>query len=75
VIVTTRFPVDAAARYAGEADYATFRDRLQIHGLDLRHTPSVEIFARALRQRLPLDDLPTLREREASASKRDELQQ
>jgi NAD(P)-dependent dehydrogenase (short-subunit alcohol dehydrogenase family) len=53
VIVTTRFPVDAAARYAGEADYATFRDRLQIHGLDLRHTPSVEIFARALQERLP----------------------
>jgi NAD(P)-dependent dehydrogenase (short-subunit alcohol dehydrogenase family) len=53
VIVTTRFPVDAAARYAGEADYATFRDRVQIHGLDLRHTPSVEIFARALQEQLP----------------------
>ncbi len=53
VIVTTRFPVDAAARYAGEADYAAFRDRLQIHGLDLRHTPSVEIFARALQEQLP----------------------
>jgi NAD(P)-dependent dehydrogenase (short-subunit alcohol dehydrogenase family) len=53
VIVTTRFPVDAAARYAGEADYAVFRARLQIFGLDLRHTPSVEIFARALQERLP----------------------
>jgi NAD(P)-dependent dehydrogenase (short-subunit alcohol dehydrogenase family) len=53
VIVTTRFPVDAAARYAGEADYAAFRARLQIFGLDLRHTPSVEIFARALQERLP----------------------
>ncbi len=44
VIVTTRFPHDAAARYAGEEDFEAFRDRLEIYGLDLRHTPSVEIF-------------------------------
>ena len=44
VIVTTRFPKDAALRYAREPDYAGFRDRLSIHGLDLRHTPSVEAF-------------------------------
>jgi len=36
VIVTTRFPIDAAARYANEADYADYRPRLQIHGIDLR---------------------------------------
>jgi NAD(P)-dependent dehydrogenase (short-subunit alcohol dehydrogenase family) len=53
VIVTTRFPVDAAARYALEPDFADFRDRLQVFGLDLRHTPSVEVFARALAGRLP----------------------
>ena len=53
VIVTTRFPVDAADRYAREADFAAFRERLQIHGLDLRHTPSVELFARFLAERLP----------------------
>jgi NAD(P)-dependent dehydrogenase (short-subunit alcohol dehydrogenase family) len=53
VIVTTRFPVDAAGRYATEADFASFRRRLQIHGLDLRHTPSVELFARFLVERLP----------------------
>lgn len=53
VVVTTRFPVDAAARYARESDYAQFRERLQVFGLDLRHTPSVEIFARALAERLP----------------------
>ncbi|MBI3203927.1 MAG: SDR family oxidoreductase [Myxococcales bacterium] len=46
VIVTTRFPHDAAIRYAGEADHADWADRLQIYGLDLRHTPSVEAFAR-----------------------------
>ncbi|HMH88528.1 MAG TPA: hypothetical protein VK523_07785, partial [Steroidobacteraceae bacterium] len=44
VIVTTRFPVDAVERYAKEADYAHFHERLQIYGLDLRHTPSVELF-------------------------------
>jgi NAD(P)-dependent dehydrogenase (short-subunit alcohol dehydrogenase family)/predicted RNA-binding Zn-ribbon protein involved in translation (DUF1610 family) len=53
VIALTRFPVDAAARYATEADYDAWRDRLQIHGLDLRHTPSVEIFARWLAAELP----------------------
>ncbi|HVW70929.1 MAG TPA: SDR family NAD(P)-dependent oxidoreductase [Steroidobacteraceae bacterium] len=53
VIVTTRFPVDAAERYSKEHDYADFRQRLQIHGLDLRHTPSVELFTRFLLERLP----------------------
>jgi NAD(P)-dependent dehydrogenase (short-subunit alcohol dehydrogenase family) len=46
VIATTRFAHDAAARYAREEDYDSWRDRLQVHGLDLRHSPSVEIFAR-----------------------------
>jgi NAD(P)-dependent dehydrogenase (short-subunit alcohol dehydrogenase family) len=53
VVVTTRFPIDAAERYSCEPDYAQFRPRLQIHGLDLRHTPSVELFARFLVERLP----------------------
>ncbi len=52
VIVTTRFPRDAAARYAAELDHEAFADRLEIHGLDLRHTPSVELFARSLLGRL-----------------------
>lgn len=53
VIVTTRFPVDAAERYSQEADFRAFRERLEIHGLDLRHTPSVELFTRFLLERLP----------------------
>jgi NAD(P)-dependent dehydrogenase (short-subunit alcohol dehydrogenase family) len=53
VIVTTRFPIDAADRYAREPDYTDFRERLQIHGLDLRHTPSVELFTRFLLGHLP----------------------
>ena len=46
VIATTRFPHDAALRYAQEPDFAEWKHRLHIHGLDLRHPPSVEIFAR-----------------------------
>lgn len=46
VIVTTRFPRDAATRYANEADYDSFRDRLEVYGVDLRHTPSVEAFTK-----------------------------
>lgn len=53
VIALTRFPVDAASRYAQEGDYAEFSQRLEIHGLDLRHTPSVEVLARYLSERLP----------------------
>ncbi|MGQ0503690.1 MAG: SDR family NAD(P)-dependent oxidoreductase [Myxococcaceae bacterium] len=45
VIATTRFPNDAAIRYAKEEDFARWSDRLQIHGLDLRHSPSVDLFA------------------------------
>ena len=48
VIVTTRFPRDSAARYAREADFHQWADRLEIFGLDLRHTPSVEAFCREL---------------------------
>jgi NAD(P)-dependent dehydrogenase (short-subunit alcohol dehydrogenase family) len=55
LIVTTRFPRDSAARYAREADFGEWSDRLEIYGLDLRHTPSVEAFCKevlATEQRL-----------------------
>ena len=48
LIVTTRFPRDSAARYAEEADFGDWGHRLQIYGLDLRHTPSVEAFCQEL---------------------------
>jgi len=48
LIVTTRFPRDAATRYASEPDSADWNDRLEIVGLDLRHTPSVEAFCHEL---------------------------
>ena len=44
LIVTTRFPQNAARRYAAEPDFAEWRHRLEIYGVDLRHTPSVEAF-------------------------------
>jgi len=48
LIVTTRFPRDSAKRYSQEADFETWRHRLEIFGLDMRHTPSVEAFCRQL---------------------------
>ncbi|GAB5403742.1 MAG: SDR family oxidoreductase [Aureliella sp.] len=53
VIVTTRFPNDSARRFAEEDGSEKWIDRLQVYGLDLRHTPSVEAFANQLCQRLP----------------------
>lgn len=50
VIATTRFPIDSALRYAKEADFQEWRGRLHIYGLDLRHTPSVEIFCSHIEQ-------------------------
>ncbi len=48
VIVTTRFPHDAARRFAREPDFEAWGDRIAVHGLDLRHAPSVEVFTRYL---------------------------
>lgn len=50
VIATTRFPVDSALRFAKEHDFQDWGDRLKIHGLDLRHIPSVEIFCNFIEQ-------------------------
>jgi NAD(P)-dependent dehydrogenase (short-subunit alcohol dehydrogenase family) len=50
VIATTRFPVDSAVRYAKEEDFSEWGHRLKIYGLDLRHIPSVELFATYIEQ-------------------------
>lgn len=44
VIATTRFPRDAAERFAAHPDYETFKDRLQIFGLDFRDLIHLEQF-------------------------------
>ena len=51
VIATTRFPADSAIRYAKEKDFAEWGHRLHIYGLDLRHIPSVELFASYVEQK------------------------
>ena len=48
LIVSTRFPRDSAMRYAAEPDFPDWSHRLEIFGLDFRHTPSVEAFCRHL---------------------------
>jgi NAD(P)-dependent dehydrogenase (short-subunit alcohol dehydrogenase family) len=53
VVSLTRFPRDAAARYAREPDFDAWKGRLTIHGVDLRHTPSVELLCHRLDATLP----------------------
>jgi NAD(P)-dependent dehydrogenase (short-subunit alcohol dehydrogenase family) len=51
VIVTSRFPRDTAERFARHPDFDRFSERLEIYGLDLRHTPNVEAFAAEIERR------------------------
>jgi NAD(P)-dependent dehydrogenase (short-subunit alcohol dehydrogenase family) len=44
VLATSRFPADAAARFAAQADSAAWMGRLQCYGLDLRDLSSLERF-------------------------------
>jgi NAD(P)-dependent dehydrogenase (short-subunit alcohol dehydrogenase family) len=53
VVALTRFPRDAARRYAREPDFDAWRDRLSIYGADLRHTPGVELLCQHLDATLP----------------------
>jgi len=53
VIVATRFPRDAARRFAREPDAAAWTARLHVYGIDLRHTPSVELLCQHLLATLP----------------------
>jgi hypothetical protein len=52
VIATTRFPVDSALRFGQESDFMDWGHNLKIHGLDLRHIPSVEIFCNFIEQKI-----------------------
>lgn len=51
VIATTRFPVDSALRFSKEKDFTQWGHRLHVHGLDLRHIPSVELFCKYIEQK------------------------
>jgi NAD(P)-dependent dehydrogenase (short-subunit alcohol dehydrogenase family) len=48
VIVATRFPRDAARRFGREPDATDWTARLHVYGIDLRHTPSVEVLCQHL---------------------------
>ena len=54
---TTRFPVDAAARFAAAPDFAEWRDRLQVVGLDLRDLRALERFCAHLVATQPRVDI------------------
>ena len=53
VVATSRFPRDAVRRYQEQEDAEDWIDRLQVMGLDMRHTPSVEALASYLCEHLP----------------------
>lgn len=53
VHVTTRFPEDARQRLASVEDSSHWKQRLHVHGLDLRDIPAVEAFAASLARQLP----------------------
>lgn len=44
VIATSRFPTDAAERFAQHPEYETFKDRLQVFGIDFRDLVHLEQF-------------------------------
>lgn len=57
VVATTRFPNDAAARYAALPDASTWAGRLQVRGVDLRDLPALEAFCATLDSSLPRLDI------------------
>ncbi len=57
VLVTTRYPAEAALRYAGEPDFAAWEGRLRIERLDFLAPASVVAFADALLSELPALDI------------------
>jgi len=57
VIVTTRFPREAANRFLQASDFEQWRDRLHIYGLNFVHLPSVLAFAERLAADFPALDI------------------
>lgn len=57
VVATTRFPHDAAERFAALPDFPAWKGRLRIFGLDLRDLPSLESFCALLNRELPRLDI------------------
>jgi NAD(P)-dependent dehydrogenase (short-subunit alcohol dehydrogenase family) len=51
VVVTTRFPSDAARRFAAVSDFGDWSDRLHLHGVDLLDLPGIVGFLALVRDR------------------------
>ncbi|KAJ3011487.1 hypothetical protein HKX48_006807 [Thoreauomyces humboldtii] len=51
VMVTTRFPHDAANRFAREPDFESFGGRVAVYGLDFRDIPMLHHFCRHVQER------------------------
>lgn len=50
VIMTTRFPHDAALKLQNEEDFSAWKHRIHIYGLDFRDLQSVEEFVATMYQ-------------------------
>ena len=57
VICVSRFPNDTARRYLAESDAETWRAKLHVYGVDLRHLPSVYAFIEQIKTKFPRLDL------------------
>jgi NAD(P)-dependent dehydrogenase (short-subunit alcohol dehydrogenase family) len=57
VLISSRFPALAWAQFSKEADFESWKDRLNIYGLDLRHLKSVYEFIEYCQQKLPYIDI------------------
>lgn len=57
VIALTRFPHDAALRYAKESDFEQWKHNLDIYGLDFRDLRSVDAFIQYLYHSYPYIDI------------------
>jgi NAD(P)-dependent dehydrogenase (short-subunit alcohol dehydrogenase family) len=51
VVATSRFPHDAAERYAAQPDFASWSSRLHVFGVDLRDLPALEAFCEMMHRR------------------------
>jgi len=51
VICTSRFVNDTAARYAQEPDFASWKSKLHIHGLDFRDLATLERFCEFIKEK------------------------
>lgn len=57
VVMTTRFPTDAAERLSREHDFASFQDRIKLFGIDFRDLVAVEHLCERLNATLPRLDI------------------